>query len=98
MCDLMSHLHTSTVYTLKKNKELLRANCDGYCKLLANIEKGDFSQKDEAAKHANDTLKQLACSVHHCKEEYRIVDSMGWELDYFRNALQDGSGVDWESP
>ncbi|KAL7525487.1 hypothetical protein ACHAXR_003426, partial [Thalassiosira sp. AJA248-18] len=94
---LMSHLYTSIAYALKKNKDFLKEHSKEFADLLDKIDRKHFSQKDHAAKHVNFALKQLARSVHHCKEEYPINNTMVVEIEFFREALREDSGITWES-
>ena len=73
---LMSHMYTSIAYALRENTKYLKEASNDFRKLVANIERHRFSRKDNASKHVNFALKQLAKSVHHCKEEYIINETM----------------------
>ena len=36
--------------------------------------------------------------VHHAKYKYIISKNMRWEIEFFREKLQPGSGICWEMP
>ena len=94
---LMSHMYTSIAYALHGNTKYLKEASNDFRKLVANIERHRFSRKDNAPKVVNFYLKQLAKSVHHCKNEYVINKTMRAEIEFFREALGGGSGDEWDT-
>ena len=95
---IMSHIYTSIAYALRSNRVYLHGASSEFKELLENIERKKYAKSDNSAKHINFALKQLARSVHHCKVEYVIPPTMLAEIAFFREALPDNSGVEWETP
>jgi len=95
---IMSHMYTSIAYALKKNRLYLEDASEEFRELLENIEKKKYAKSDNSAKHINFALKQLARSVHHCKVDYLMPPTMQAEIAFFREALEDDSGIEWETP
>ena len=90
-------MYTSILYALRENTKYLKEASNDFRKLVADIERHRFSRIDNASKIVNFTLKQLAKSVHHCKKEYVINKTMRAEIDFFREALKEESGVEWDT-
>ena len=95
---IMSHMYTSIAYALRKNRLYLEGASKEFKELLENIERKKYAKSDNSAKHINFALKQLARSVHHCTMEYLIPPTMQAEIAFFREALEDDSGLEWETP
>jgi hypothetical protein len=95
----MSHIYTSLAFALQNNKDLLKASSDKFKLLIMQIQSKQFSgSQTDIAKQVNYALKTAAKLVNNNKHMYIINDMMQDELDFIRQALQEDSGRDFETP
>jgi hypothetical protein len=96
---LMSHIYTSLAFALQNNKNLLEASSDKFKLLILQIQSKQFSgSQTDIAKQVNYALKTAAKLINNNKHMYIINGTMQEELDFIRQALQEDSGIDFETP
>jgi hypothetical protein len=95
----MSHIYTSLAFALQNNKDLLEASSDKFKLLILQIQSKQFSgSQTDIAKQVNYALKAAAKLVNNNKHMYIINGTMQEELDFIQQALQEDSGIDFETP
>jgi hypothetical protein len=84
---------------LQSNTALLKASLEKFKLLILQIQSKQFlgSQAD-IAKQINHALKTAAKLVNNNKHMYIINGTMQEELDFIRQALQENSGINFETP
>ncbi len=96
---VLSHLYSSIAYALAENNRLLMESSQEFRNIILLIQTGAFftSCKD-LARHTSFAMKRVARLTHHSSYQYNINKTMGAEIEFFRDNLKPGSGIEWETP
>jgi hypothetical protein len=96
---LMSHIYTSLAFALQNNKTLLEASSHKFRSLISQIQRKYFvGNQADIAKEISFALKLAAKLINNNKHLYSVNDTMREELDFIRQALDDDSGIKFETP
>ena len=96
---LMSHIYTSLAFALQNNKTLLKISSHKFKTLISQIQRKHFvGNQADIAKEINFALKLAAKLVNNNKHLYRVNETMREELEFIRQALDDNSGIKFETP
>ena len=96
---LMSHIYTSLAFALQNNKTLLEASSSKFKTLVSQIQRKHFvGNQADTAREISFALKLAAKLVNNNKHLYTINETMREELDFIRQALDDRSGIKFETP
>ena len=96
---IMSHLYTSLAAALRKNKALLQESSKGFRDLLHQIDTKHFSgSQQDIAKQVNFALKRASKMTNRYYQSYLINTTMRDELNFFRQALESESSINFETP
>jgi hypothetical protein len=95
----MTHLYASIAYSLAENKRLLTESSQDFREVVESLRTGSFpcSAKDQN-RHISFALKKAARMIHHSRYKFTINLSMRQEIEFFRDKLQPGSNIIWETP
>jgi hypothetical protein len=95
----MSHIYTSLAYALQSNKVFLEASSEEFKLILSQLRKKQFSGSQiDIAKQINFALKMVAKLVNNSKHMYVINSTMQEELKFICQALEEDSGINFETP
>ncbi len=96
---IMSHVYTSLAFSLKQN-ELLLSHCSPkFCNIITKIKRKQFAgNQRKFAKELNFALKKASKMVNSHLQVYIINETMHEELQFIRQALQEGSKISFETP
>jgi hypothetical protein len=95
---LISHIYTSLAFALQSNKALLGVSWDKFKLLALQIRSKQFSgNQADIAKQVNYALKTAAKLVNNSKHMYIINGTTQEELNFIRQALQEVSGINFET-
>jgi hypothetical protein len=101
---LMTHMYSSSSFALRENREFLGRNSSNFVKYINKIKelrkraKEETSDVQENIALINFAMKKSSQSVHRSKREYYIGKDMRAEIDFLAQALEENSGVKWETP
>lgn len=101
---LMTHMYSSSSFALRENREFLGRNSSNFVKYINKIKelrkraKEEMSDVQENIALINFAMKKSSQSVHRSKREYYIGKDMRAEIDFLAQALEENSGVKWETP
>ncbi len=84
---------------LAENKRLLSESSKDFREVVECLRTGAFpcSAKDQN-RHISFALKKAARMIHHSRYKFTINLSMRQEIEFFRDKLQPGSNIIWETP
>jgi hypothetical protein len=95
----MSHIYTSLAFALQNNKALLEPLSGKFKTLIFQIQQKHFiGNQADIAKQINFALKMAAKLVNNSKHMYIVNKTMREELEFIRHALDDDSGIRFETP
>ncbi|KAL7489748.1 hypothetical protein ACHAW6_015468 [Cyclotella cf. meneghiniana] len=100
---LMTHMCTSSSFALWENREFLGKNSPNFVAYIKKIKElrkraaEDTSYMQDNIAHINFAMKKSSQSVHRSKREYYIGKDMRAEIDFLVEALEEDSGVKWET-
>ena len=96
----MSHMYTPVTYVLGKSTSFLEESSPEFKVPTHEIEARRFTSKicKVQAQHLRFAIKKRARMIHHSDEEFDIVKTMRAELNFFRQALRDDSGIAFVEP
>ncbi len=96
---LMSHIYTSLASALQNKKTLLEASLHKFRSLILQIRRKHFvGNQADIAKEISFALKLAAKLVNNSKHLYSVNETMHEELEFIRQALDDDSGIKFETP
>jgi hypothetical protein len=95
---LMSHLYTSVAYAISENDFFLSQSSPRFQNYVRKIRRRQFNRDERPGKELRYALKQASNMVHRLARRYAMVKTMRAEIEFFREALQESSGIKWESP
>jgi hypothetical protein len=96
---LMSCIYMSLAFAQQNNKAILEASSDKFKTLILQIHQKHFvGNQADIAKQINFTLKMVAKLVNNSKHMYIVNKTMHEELEFIRQALDDDSGIRFETP
>ena len=96
---LMSHIYTSLAFALQNNKTLLEASSHKFRSLISQIQRKHFvGNQADIAKEISFALKLAAKLINNNMHLYSVNETMREELEFIRQALDDDSGIKFETP
>jgi hypothetical protein len=96
---LLSHLYSSIVYALSKNKRLLTKSSAEFRNIVLAIRTNAFvTPCKDLARHTSFAMKRAAKLTHHESYQYNINRTMHYKIEFFCNKLKPDSGIKWEMP
>ena len=96
---IMSHLYTSLAAALRRNKALLQESSKCFRNLLHQIDTKQFSgTQQDIAKQVNFALKKASKMTNRYHQSYIINTTMRNELNFFHQALELESNINFETP
>ena len=94
---LLTHMYASIAHALRSNKALL-ANTSEQFRTLLNLLRSESGNPSDIHRVVNFALKMLAKMTHHASAKYNITKTMRYEIEFFRDELQESSETKWETP
>jgi hypothetical protein len=89
----------SLTFALQNNKALIEASSDKFKTLILQIQRKHFvGNKADIAKQINFVLKMAAKLVNNSKHMYIVNETMREELEFNHQALDNDSGIWFETP
>jgi hypothetical protein len=98
---LMSHIYTSLAFALQNNKTLLKASLHKFRSRILQIQRKHFvGNQANIVKEISFTLKLAVKLVNNNKHLYlySVNETMREELEFIRQALDNDSGIKFETP
>ena len=96
---MISHLYTSIVFALQRNKKLLEECSHEFRELVGQIRRKEFKgSPGSVAKQLNFAIKKASQMAHRCPYTYKINETMREEIEFFRQALSPESEIDFTTP
>jgi hypothetical protein len=96
---LLSHLYSSIVDALSKNKRLLTESSAEFHKVILAICTSAFvALCKDLAQHTSFAMKSAAKLTHHASYQYNVNKTMHYEIEFFHDKLKPDSGIKWETP
>ena len=98
ICKLMSHLYSSSAFSLKNNDAFLRESSSEFRSLINQIRKKQFIASNATLqKEVCYAMKVAAKMVYHHKMMYPVNETMREELDFLQKALQPEANIKFET-
>jgi len=94
---LMTHMYASIAHALMSNKTILSEGSEKF-RALINSLRHESSNPIDTHRIVTFALKMLAKMIHHASTKFNITKTMRYEIDFFRDELQESSETRWETP